>query len=139
MSLSYYRERLAAAEERLLQFTQRVFPGEPFDHGTLQLERAKRGGNIDSQIDEWKRLTASIAYWRGKIRAVEMREARQGLREEKAQRHEAADLKAKYGHCTEVFWTLAGRWFEVERWNRKSVKVRAMVETIPHDQVGGAR
>lgn len=139
MSTQFYKEGLAAAEERLVAFSKRVFPGRPLDHGTLQLEQVKRGGSINSQLDEWKRLSASVAYWKRKLRAAENRQAAQSLRDEKADRHVEADLKAMYGHCTEVLWSLSGRWHLVKRWNRKSVTVAGLDETIPHTQVAGAR
>lgn len=139
MSIDYYRKRLEEAEGRLVAFHKRVFPGKPLDHGTLQLEQVKRGGSIDAQLDEWKRLSATIAYWRRKVRVAGMREAAQVLRDEKAARHVEADLKAEYGHCTEVLWSLSGRWHPVKRWNRKSVAVVGLDETIPHTQVAGAR
>ena len=139
MSIDYYRERLGDAQERLGAFHERVFPGKPLDHGMLQLEQVQRGGNIDAQLDEWKRLNSSITYWRRKLRAVETREATQEVREQKARQHEVADLKAVYGHCTEVLWSLSGRWHPVKRWNRKSGTVAGLDETIPHTQVAGAR
>lgn len=139
MSTDYYQKRLDEAGERLIAFHKRVFPGEPLDHGTLQIEQVQRGGNIDAQLDEFKRLSAAVAYWRRKVRAAGMREAAQAIRDEKAARHAEADLKAEYGHCTEVLWSLSGRWHPVKRWNRKSVTIRGLSETIPHNQVGGAR
>lgn len=139
MSTQFYKEGLAAAEERLVAFSKRVFPGQPLDHGMLQLEQEKRGGSINSQIDEWKRLSSSVAYWKRKLRAAENRAAAQGLRDEKAEQHDAADLKTQYGECSEVLWALSGRWHRVKRWNRKSVTVEGLTETIPHTQVAGAR
>lgn len=136
---TFYEKKLEAAQQRLTEFEARHFPGGRIDHGALNLPVEKRQGNIHAQIDQWKALTGAVEYWGRKIRADRRRAEAPAIREARAERHDAADLKARYGDCEEVLWTLAGRWFPVKRWNRKSVTVEGLTETIPHTQVGGAR
>ena len=134
-------ENLAKAEAARDAFSERHFPaGRKLDHGTLNLPLSKRG-NIDTEARQWRKLEQRVAYWQAKVAAERHREQAPAIREAKAQQHAGADLKAQYGQCTEVLWSLNGGWLPVVRWNAKSVTVRmgGSTESIPHDQVGGAR
>lgn len=136
-------ENLAKAQTALDAFNERHFPtgGERLDHGVLNMPVGRRRGNIDSQVDQWKKLRERVDHWQRKVDAQKRREVAPLVREAKAAVHAGADLKAQFGSCAEVLWTLSGRWLKVARWNTKSVRVYMgdRFESIPHDQVGGAR
>lgn len=135
-------ERLAQAEAALNAFTRRHFPArtEGLDHGMLNLPLHKRG-DIDAEAREYARLQARVDHWRHKVTREQGRAQAPALRAAKERAHDAADLKARYGGCTEVLWSLSGRWLPVIRWNRKTVTVDmgGARESIPHTQVGGGR
>ena len=138
---SEFQVRLAKAEAARDAFTERHFPtGRKLDHGALNLPLRKRG-NIDSEARQWRVLEDRVAYWAAKVAAERRREEAPAIREAKAQAHEGADLKARYGECEQVRWVLNGAWLDVVRWNKKSVTVDmgGSRESIPHDQVAGAR
>ena len=138
--MTHREDMLANAEAALAAFSERHFPtGRKLDHGTLNLPLRKRG-NIDAEARQWRKLEERVTYWQAKVSAERRREEASAIREAKQQAHDGADLKARYGGCTEVLWTLSGRWHPVIRWNAKSVTVdMGGRESIPHDQVGGAR
>ena len=133
-------DMLAKAEAARDAFSERHFPtGRKLDHGTLNLPLRSRG-SLDTEARQWRKLEERVSYWRAKVSAERHREEAPAIREAKQRVHDAADLKARYGDCAEVLWTLSGRWHPVIRWNAKSVTVdMGGRESIPHDQVGGAR
>ncbi|MGO3234781.1 hypothetical protein [Agrococcus casei] len=138
MMVADYERRLAAAETELENWNRRKFPGTKLDHGTLNLPLAQRG-ITDADLSTYRRLTDAVSHWRHKLARARWLTEAPARREAKVAAHDAADLKARYGECGEVLWVLSGRWHPVERWNRKSVKVAGLDETIPHTQVAGAR
>lgn len=136
-------EQLANAERRLAEWDERHSTPVESDHGFMNLSRRVRNGKrgIDSLARERGELAQRVEgakHALSRARAVSAAPAERAVR---AVEHENADLKARYGGCKEVFWTLADGWLEVVRWNRKTVTVRmgGETESIPHDQVGGAR
>ena len=140
--MSTETENLAKAETARDAFEKRHFPTRDgaLDHGTLNLPLRKRG-NIDAEARQWRKLNERVDYWAGKVAAERRREQSPAIRQAKADRHDAANLKARYGDCAQVLWTMSGNWLDVIRWNAKSVTVDmcGTRESIPHDQVGGAR
>lgn len=139
--MTHATDMLAKAEAARDTFSDRHFPtGRKLDHGTLNLPLRSRG-NIDTEARQWRKLEERVAYWQAKVGAERRRAQVPAIREAKQRAHDGADLKARYGDCTEVLWTLSGRWLRVIRWNAKSVTVdmQGSRESIPHDQVGGAR
>jgi hypothetical protein len=134
-------ENLAKAEAARGAFAERHFPTRDgaLDHGTLNLPLRKRG-NIDSEARQWRKLNERVDYWAAKVAAERRREQAPAIRQAKADAHESANLRERYGDCAEVLWSMSGRWLPVIRWNAKSVTVdMGSRETIPHDQVAGAR
>ena len=135
-------ENLAKAEAARDAFVQRHFPARDgaLDHGMLNLPLRKRG-NIDSEARQWRKLNERVDYWAAKVAAERHREQAPAIRQAKADAHQGADLKARYGDCREVLWSMSGNWLDVIRWNAKSVTVDmcGSRESIPHDQVAGAR
>lgn len=112
------------------------------------INRPQYGGRefarIVADLRKWRKLNDRIAYWEGKVRAERSRAAkpeRDAAKAVKARAHAAMDLRARYSGCTEVRWSLSGGWLTVVRWNRKSVTVdmAGTHESIPHDQIAGAR
>lgn len=138
--MTHATDMLAKAEAARDAFSERHFPtGRKLDHGALNLPLRKRS-NIDNEARQWRKLEERVAYWQAKVSAERRREEAPAIREAKQRAHAGADLKARYGDCTEVLWILSGRWHPVIRWNAKSVTVNmGGRESIPHDQVAGAR
>ena len=136
---------LAKAEADLERFVNRPQCGghREFDHGMLNIPQSQRD-DIDADLRKWRKLNDRIAYWEGKVRAERSRASkpeRDAAKAVKARAHAAMDLRARYSGCTEVRWSLSGGWLTVVRWNRKSVTVdmAGARESIPHDQIAGAR
>ncbi len=140
--MTHAEDRLAAAIAKRDAFTERHFPTDrKLDHGVLNTPVSKRRGNFDGAIDSYKALQRAVDYWQAKVSAERRREQVPAVREARVAAHASADLKAQYEGCTDVLWTLSGRWHPVVRWNAKSVTVNmnGSRESIPHDQVSGAR
>ena len=142
--MSTAEDMLAKAEADLAAFINRPqYGGREFDHGMLNVPLAKRG-DIDADLRKWRQLNDRVAYWQGKVKAERHRAAkpeRDAAKAAKAEAHAAMDLRARYGACSEVRWSLSGGWLTVVRWNRKTVTVEMGFgrESIPHDQIAGAR
>ena len=96
---------------------------------------------IDRDIEAAVQAEKADRDARYKAAAEERRAQAPAVRQAKADAHQDADLKARYGDCTEVLWSLSGDWLPVIRWNAKSVTVdmSGSRESIPHNQVAGAR
>lgn len=125
---------LAKAEADLAAFINRPqYGGREFDHGMLNLPLSKRG-SIDADSRKWRKLRDRVAYWEAKVKAERHRAAkpeRDAAKAAKAEAHAAMDLRARYGACSEVCWSLSGGWLTVEMGFGR--------ESIPHDQIAGAR
>ena len=142
--MSTAEDMLAKAEADLAAIINRPqYGGREFEHGMLNLPLSKRG-SIDADLRKWRKLRDRVAYWEAKVRAERHRAerpARDAAKAAAAEQHAATDLRSHYGDCTEVLWTLNGAWLRVIRWNRKTatVDMAGTRDTIPHDQIAGAR
>lgn len=96
---------------------------------------------IDREIEAAVRAEKADREARARAALEEHRTQAPAVRQAKADAHQGADLKARYGDCGEVLWSLSGDWLPVIRWNAKSVTVdmSGSRESIPHTQVAGAR
>lgn len=96
---------------------------------------------IDREIEAAVQAEKADREARGRAALEKSRAQAPAVRQAKADAHQGANLKARYGDCTEVRWLLSGDWLPVIRWNAKSVTVdmSGSRESIPHNQVAGAR
>lgn len=142
-SIEHCEQRLADARQKLDEWDDRhCGPKDGLDHGMLNVPLGKRTGALitNSRIDQRKKLAGHVETWEYRLARARAAAERPTEKAREATKHEQADLKARYGGCSEVLWTLGG-WLPVVRWNRKTVTVRmaSSTDTIPHTQVGGAR
>lgn len=139
---AHLEARVAAARAKLEAWDKRHSVSD-FDHGMLNLPLRARNGKtgIDGLARQRAELQRDLDSAWAKLRRAQ---AAPRLAAEKAVReetHATIDLKSIHGDKTEVQWTLNGAWFQVVRWNKKSVTVLMAGErdTIPHTQIGAVR